>query len=138
MLQQLALQSMFVRLLFLAIVEALAAVVVISVGWFLEADINTGFLAFGVCLVSTLAAHVASEYPRGHELLLARMAIQMAIRVSIPGLVAVWGIYLRNPPLDMSLVFYIICFYFVGMVADVQVSLKKLGSAGAGEDEISG
>ena len=138
MFQQLALQSMFVRLLFLTVVEFLAGVVVISGGWFLGADVNTGFLALAVCLVSTLAAHVASEYPRGHELLLARMAMQMAIRVSVPGLVAVWGIYLRDPPLDLSLVFYIICFYFVGMVADVQVALKKLGSDGAGEDEISG
>ncbi len=138
MFQQLALQSMFVRLLFLTVVELLAGAVVIPVGWFLETDVNTGFLALGVCLVSTLAAHVASEYPRGHELLMARMAMQMAIRVSIPGLVAVWGIYLRDPPLDLSLVFYIICFYFVGMVADVQVALKKLGPAGAGGDEISG
>lgn len=138
MFQQLAMQSMFVRLLFLTVVELLAGALVIPVGWFLETGVNTGFLALGVCLVSTLAAHVASEYPRGHELLMARMAMQMAIRVSIPGLVAVWGIYLRDPPLDLSLVFYIICFYFVGMVADVQVALKKLGPAGAGGDEISG
>ncbi|MCP4095072.1 MAG: hypothetical protein GY880_11925 [Planctomycetaceae bacterium] len=134
MFQQLALQSIFVRLIFLTVVELLAGVVAISVCWFLEINVFTGFLALGVCLVSTLAAHVASEYPRGHELLMARMAMQMAIRVSIPGLVAVWGIYLKDPPLDLSLVFYIIFFYFVGMIADVQVALKKLGPDGASED----
>ena len=134
MFQQLALQSIFVRLIFLTVVELLAGVVAISVCWFLEINVFTGFLALGVCLVSTLAAHVASEYPRGHELLMARMAMQMAIRVSVPGLVAVWGIYLKDPPLDLSLVFYIIFFYFVGMIADVQVALKKLGPDGAGED----
>ena len=138
MFQQLALQSIFVRLIFLTVVELLAGVVAISVCWFLEINVFTGLLALGVCLVSTLAAHVASEYPRGHELLMARMAMQMAIRVSVPGLVAVWGIYLKDPPLDLSLVFYIIFFYFVGMIADVQVALKKLGADGAGEDEISG
>jgi hypothetical protein len=138
MFQQLAFQSMFVRLLFLTIVELLAGVVVITAGWFLVADVSTVFLALGVCLVSTLAAHVAGEYPRGHELLLARMAMQMAIRVSVPGLVAVWGIYLRDPPLDLTLVFYIIFFYFVGMIADVQIALKKLGSVDSGEDGISG
>ena len=100
----------------------------------MEINVFTGLLALGVCLVSTLAAHVASEYPRGHELLMARMAMQMAIRVSVPGLVAVWGIYLKDPPLDLSLVFYIIFFYFVGMIADVQVALKKLGPVGASED----
>jgi|GEM_PF-1323563 hypothetical protein len=134
MFQQLALQSIFVRLIFLTVVELLAGVVAISVCWFLEINVFTGLLALGVCLVSTLAAHVASEYPRGHELLMARMAMQMAIRVSIPGLVAVWGIYLKDPPLDLSLVFYIIFFYFVGMIADVQVALKKLGPDGASED----
>jgi len=134
MFQQLALQSIFVRLIFLTVVELLAGVVAISVCWFLEINVFTGLLALGVCLVSTLAAHVASEYPRGHELLMARMAMQMAIRVSIPGLVAVWGIYLKDPPLDLSLVFYIIFFYFVGMIADVQVALKKLGPVGASED----
>lgn len=134
MFQQLALQSIFVRLVFLTVVELLAGVVAISVCWFLEINVFTGLLALGVCLVSTLAAHVASEYPRGHELLMARMAMQMAIRVSVPGLVAVWGIYLKDPPLDLSLVFYIIFFYFVGMIADVQVALKKLGPVGASED----
>ncbi|MDB2525676.1 MAG: hypothetical protein P8L78_16605 [Mariniblastus sp.] len=134
MFQQLALQSIFVRLIFLTVVELLAGVVAISVCWFLEINVFTGLLALGVCLVSTLAAHVASEYPRGHELLMARMAMQMAIRVSVPGLVAVWGIYLKDPPLDLSLVFYIIFFYFVGMIADVQVALKKLGPVGASED----
>ena len=134
MLQQLALQSMLVRLIFLAVVELVAGVVAITVCWFLEINVFTGLLALVVCLVSTLAAHVESEYPRGHELLMARMALQMAIRVSIPGLVAVWGIYLKDPPFDLSLVFYIIFFYFVGMVADVQVALKKLGPDGASED----
>jgi len=134
MFQQLALQSIFVRLIFLTVVELLAGVVAISVCWFLEINVFTGLLSLGVCLVSTLAAHVASEYPRGHELLMARMAMQMAIRVSVPGLVAVWGIYLKDPPLDLSLVFYIIFFYFVGMIADVQVALKKLGPVGASED----
>ena len=134
MFQQLALQSIFVRLIFLTVVELLAGVLAISVCWFLEINVYTGLLALVVCLVSTLAAHVASEYPRGHELVMARMAMQMAIRVSIPGLVAVWGIYLKDPPLDLSLVFYIIFFYFVGMIADVQVALKKLGPDGASED----
>ena len=134
MFQQLALQSIFVRLIFLTVVELLAGVLAISVCWFLEINVYTGLLALVVCLVSTLAAHVASEYPRGHELLMARMAMQMAIRVSIPGLVAVWGIYLKDPPLDLSLVFYIIFFYFVGMIADVHVALKKLGPDGASED----
>ncbi len=134
MFQQLALQSIFVRLIFLTVVELLAGVLAISVCWFLEINVYTGLLALVVCLVSTLGAHVASEYPRGHELLMARMAMQMAIRVSIPGLVAVWGIYLKDPPLDLSLVFYIIFFYFVGMIADVQVALKKLGPDGASGD----
>ena len=134
MFQQLALQSIFVRLIFLTVVELLAGVLAISVCWFLEINVYTGLLALVVCLVSTLAAQVASEYPRGHELLMARMAMQMAIRVSIPGLVAVWGIYLKDPPLDLSLVFYIIFFYFVGMIADVQVALKKLGPDGASGD----
>ena len=75
MFQQLALQSIFVRLIFLTVVELLAGVLAISVCWFLEINVYTGLLALVVCLVSTLAAHVASEYPRGHELLMARMLV---------------------------------------------------------------
>lgn len=115
------------RLCLLAIIVSVVAIVVILVGALLfQADLKCGLVALVACLLSTLLAHVAGVYPKGDELIMARMAVQMVVRSALPFLVAVWGIYFADPPFEKSLVFYMILFYLVGLVADVQLSLARL------------
>lgn len=115
------------RLCLLAIVVAVIAAVVVLIGTLLfQADLKSGLVALVACLLSALLAHVAGVYPEGDELMMARMAVQMVVRSAIPFLVAVWGIYFADPPFEKSLVFYMILFYLVGLVVDVQLSLARL------------
>lgn len=115
------------RLLMLAIIILALAAVVILVGVMLfKTSTHTAVLALVTCLVSALLAHVAGEYPKGDIYIMARMALQMAVRTALPFAVAVWGLNFAEPPLEKSLVFYMILFYMVGLVADVQLSLGRL------------
>jgi hypothetical protein len=127
MLDRLAAKGIVSRLVCLAIFVTGFAIVAALVGTLLfQADLKTSAIAWVACLLSALAAHVAGEFPKGDELIMARMAMQMAVRSAPPFLVAVWGIYFVEPPLEKSLVFYMILFYLVGLVADVQLSLARL------------
>jgi hypothetical protein len=54
------------------------------------------------------------------------MALQIVARTLLPFVVAVWGLYFAEPPLEKSLVLYMILFYLVGLVADVQLSLGRI------------
>ena len=132
MLKQLASKGIALRLAVLAIIVVCAAALFTAIGTFLfQADPRTAAIALAACLVSALLAHVAGEYPQGDELIMARMAMQMAVRSVLPFAVAVWGIYFAEPPLEKSLVFYMILFYLVGLTADVQLGLAKLKAAGS-------
>lgn len=127
MLNWLASKGIGYRLALLATVVAGVGVVAALVGVsFFQTDWKTAAIALAACLVSTLLAHVAGEYPEGDELIMARMAVQMVVRSALPFLVAVWGIYFADPPFEKSLVFYMILFYLVGLVVDVQLSLARL------------
>ena len=131
-------QGLGPRLVLLAIVVLGSTVIASVVGVLL---FSTGFktllVALAACLVSSLLAHVAGEYPKGDELVMARMAVQMVVRGALPFLVAVWGIYFVDPPFEKSLVFYMILFYLVGMVADVQLSLARKSDRGCGSPGIN-
>lgn len=125
--KQLASRNIVFRLVLLAIVvfgagvvATLLGMVVFQTGW------KTAAIALFACLVSALFAHVAGEFPKGDELIAARMALQMVVRSVLPFVVAVWGIYFSEPPLEKSLVFYMILFYLIGLVAEVQLSLARL------------
>jgi hypothetical protein len=127
MLNRLASKGIGSRLGLLAVIVLGTGIVATMVGTMLfQADWRTGAIALVACLVSALFAHVAGEYPKGDELITARMTLQMVVRSALPFIVAVWGIYFSEPPLEKSLVFYMILFYLVGLVADVQLSLARL------------
>ena len=117
------------RLALLAVVVLGVGVVATLLGMMLfQTELTTAAIALVACLVSALLAHVAAEYPKGDELITARMTLQMVVRTALPFVVAVWGIYFSEPPLEKSLVFYMILFYLVGLVAEVQLSLARLRS----------
>jgi len=115
------------RLLVLASVILLLAIVTGLVGvLFFSTPIQVVVIAFLACLVSAILAHLAGEYPKGNAYIAARMAVQMVVRTAVPTVVVVWGLYFAQPPLEKSLVFYMILFYFAGLITDVQLTLARL------------
>ena len=122
-------RSLMLRLAVLALVMLAVAGVAVLVGsLFFNTGTQTALIALVVCLVSTLLAHVAGEYPKGDLYIAARMAVQIVVRTALPFLVAIWGLNFAEPPLEKSLVSYIILFYLVGLVAEVQLSLIRLNA----------
>lgn len=120
-------KSLTIRLVLLTAIILGSAVLLISIGYLaLGTGLQTPLIALAACLVSALLAHVAGEFPKGAAFIAARMATQIAVRTVIPLVVAVWGLYFAEPPLEKSLVFYMILFYMIGLVADVQLSLGRL------------
>ena len=125
--KRLRLDSLVPRLILLGLIVLVAGLVVSAIGAGLfRTGYKTPMIALVTCLISSMLAHVASEYPKGGLLVMARMAVQMVVRSALPFVVAVWGIYFALPPLEKSLVFYMILFYLVGLVVDVQLSLARL------------
>jgi uncharacterized membrane protein len=120
-------KSLSFRLMILSAIMVATAVLVIAVGTLLAGtSIQVALIAFVACFVSALLAHVAGEYPKGELYIQARMALQIVARTLLPFVVAVWGLYFAEPPLEKSLVLYMILFYLVGLVADVQLSLGRI------------
>ena len=95
---------------------------------FFETSLRVGLIATVVSAFSSAAAHLASEHPRGNEFALARVMIGMAIRTVLPLLAVLWGLKIAQPPLEKSLVIYIILLYFVGLLLDVAYNVRHLKS----------
>ena len=120
-------KSLMIRLAMLAGIMVVGGFILIALGVTLfHTELRPAVIAFITCLVSALVAHVAGEYPKGDVYIMARMAVQMVVRTSLPLVVAIWGLYFAEPPLEKSLVFYMILFYFIGLITDVQLSLARL------------
>lgn len=122
-------KGLTLRLVVLALVMlAIAGVATLVGSLFFSTGTQTALIALVACLVSALLAHVAGEYPKGDPFIAARMAVQIVVRTALPFLVAVWGLYFAEPPLDKSLVLYMILFYLIGLVVEVQLSLNRLNA----------
>ena len=120
-------ESMVGRMMLLAGVMFVAGLVIVGIaaGLF-SASLTNGLIAWLVCTISALAAHVGGEYPKGDYNFAARMAIQMVVRTVLPFGVAIWGVKFAEPPLETSLVFYILSFYLIGTLTDVQLHVRRL------------
>ena len=126
------------RLCVLCSILLLAGLVLIPVGVFLfGSSVQVALLAWLVCSLSAVFAHFGSEFPRGDMNFAARLAIQMVVRTVPPFALAIWGVKFAMPPLETSLVFYILAFYLAGLIADIQLQLGQL-NAGVGKIESTG
>ena len=129
---------MGLRLLILSLTLLVTGILIIGLGVLVfGAQIQTGLLGWFVCTIAALLAHVGGEYPRGDFNFAARMAIQMAVRTLPPFLIALWGINFVEPPLETSLVFYILSFYLIGLVVDVQLHVLRLKMSIAASSRIN-
>lgn len=115
---------------------ALLAVFMLSIGIavslvgtsFFGSSVEVVVLAWSVCFLSTLLAHIAGEYPQGDSYFAVRMALQLVVRTVPPFVVAVWALHFAAPPLERGLVFYMILFYLVGLIADVRLTIGRLNA----------
>ena len=89
-------------------------------------DMRLAILALVVCVISSLVAHVAGEYPSGDENFAARLALSMAVRTGLPFL-AVIGVKLApNIPFEPGFVILVILFYCVGLAVDVPLQAARI------------
>ncbi len=110
-----------------SLILLVSGVVLIGLGVFVFGiSLKTGLIGWLACWIAGVIAHIGGEYPRGDFNFAARMAIQMVVRTVPPFGVALWGVKFAEPPLETSLVFYILSFYLIGLVVDVQLHLERL------------
>ena len=110
----------------LVVLELFLGLIALPIAWLAGLDTSLVMIAWLVCAVSTLAAHVAAEFPRGVAYVLVRTMSGMAARTVLPLLMAIWGLYLTEPPMEREIVFVLVLFYLVGLVADSVLSVKRV------------
>lgn len=113
-------------LMILVLIIAIGALAVIVGHFLFGSGIQVGVLAILVCSLSASLAHGLSEFPKGDEYALLRIFIGMSVRTAPPFLLALWGLYFSEPPLEKSLVLYIILLYLVGLLTDVAFNVSRL------------
>ena len=86
-------------------------------------------LAFGVCVISSLVAHVVGEYPSGDDYFAARMALSITARTGPPFLAVVIVKLLPGLPFESGFVFLVILIYLVGLIVDVALHVARLKPA---------
>lgn len=112
---------------------ALAGVLSVVTGHYLfGTDWQVGWLATGVCALASGAAHLAGGFPQGEAFALARLFSGLAVRTVPPMLLALWGRKIAEPPLEKSLVLFIILLYLVGLLADVWLNVWRIKRSGVG------
>ena len=127
-------QSETVRSFSLVTRLGLIATVVLVVGalslwavyYFEFCDMRLAILALAVCVISSLVAHVAGEYPSGDENFAARLALSMAVRTGLPLLAVIVVKASPEIPFESGFVLLVILFYCVGLVVDVSLHSARL------------
>lgn len=115
------------RLLLLVVALGLVGVVSIPVACqFGFVDLWMAMLAFLVCGISSLVAHVAGEYPSGDDNFAARLALSMAVRTGPPFLLVIFLKMNSALPDGPGFVVLIVLFYMVGLVVDVSLQSMRL------------
>lgn len=102
------------------------SLVVIAVGaghWF---STWLAVLAAIVCVISSLAAHVVGEFPRGDDYFAARLALSIAARTGPPFLLVVIVKLIPDLPFESGFVFFVVLLYLVGLFADVTLQVMRL------------
>ena len=89
-------------------------------------DFRFAIGALVVCVISSLVAHVAGEYPSGDENFAARLALSMAVRTGLPFLAVIVVKVVPSLPFESGFVLLVILFYCVGLAVDVSLQTARL------------
>ena len=110
--------------------ELVLGVVVFGLASLVGAKIQHAMVAWLVCAVGTIGAHLFSWYPKGNEFLMARLAGGSACR-TLPALgFAVWGLKFCEPRISTSIGLILVFVYMSGLLADLYVNLMRSKKAG--------
>ena len=119
--------SLLKRLAVIAVVMlAVGALAIWAVYQFELCKMWLAFSALAVCVISSLVAHVAGEYPSGDENFAARLALSMAVRTGLPFLAVIVVKASPEIPFESGFVLLVILFYCVGLVVDVSLHSARL------------
>lgn len=119
--------SLLKRLAVIAVVMlAVGALAIWAVYQFELCEMWLAFSALAVCVISSLVAHVAGEYPSGDENFAARLALSMAVRTGLPFLAVIVVKASPEIPFESGFVLLVILFYCVGLVVDVSLHSARL------------
>lgn len=102
-----------------------AAALGIQMQWVATSSVVSGLV---VCLVASVLAHIAGEFPKGDALFMARLALSMAVRSGIPFLFVLIVKLTEMVPFGNGFVVYIVTFYLLGLFVDVLLTVRRLGS----------
>ena len=89
-------------------------------------DLLMSAAAWLICLVGTVVGHLASEYPHGNEFVLLRLTSAMVCRTLPPMGFAIWGMKMREPPLQKEVLVVLILAYLIGLAVDSYLSLQRI------------
>jgi len=109
-----------------AVVLGVGALAIWAVYHFELCEMWLAFLALGVCVISSLVAHVAGEYPSGDDNFAARLALSMAVRTGLPFLTVIVVKVVPSIPFESGFVLLVILFYCVGLAVDVSLQAARL------------
>ena len=109
-----------------AVVLGVGALAIWAVYHFELCQTWLAFLALGVCVISSLVAHVAGEYPSGDDNFAARLALSMAVRTGLPFLTVIVVKVVPSIPFESGFVLLVILFYCVGLAVDVSLQAARL------------
>ena len=114
------------RIVLLAIVQVAFGLIALVCVYLAGGDVTMAALAWLACFVGTVGGHLASEFPKGNEFVLLRMASGMACRTLLPMAFAVWGAKFREPPVDKSAIAVLVFAYLIGLAVDSVLSLRRI------------
>lgn len=119
------------RLLTISAVYLVVGAVAIALSLSLQSvSLPLAFLAWAVCVISSLVAHVVGEYPSGDDYFMARLARSMVARSGPPFLVVIISKLSPVLPFESGFVLLIVLFYLVGLIADVALQVLRINAAG--------
>lgn len=118
-------QGLVSRVGVLALVQVILGAILIPIAYFGGANLGMAVGAWGVCFVATIAGHIASEFPKGNEFVMLRLAAGMACRTLLPMGFAIWGLKFCKPRIEASVVLVLALAYLGGLAADSYLSLMR-------------
>lgn len=121
------------RLKWLALVQLCLGAVALPIVYVAGGDVAMASVAWSVCLIGTVAGHLASEFPQGNEFVMLRLASAMVCRTLPPMGLAVWGMKFREPQFQSEVILILILAYMSGLVVDSYLSLQRINPVGSNQ-----
>ncbi len=85
-------------------------------------------LAFVACLLAAILGQVLGEYPTGEMFIVSRLLSSSVVRVGVPIAMLTYLKLTESPWLELGMAYFVVLFYFVGLLTDLCLHLKRYRS----------